>query len=144
MEMHEVMRPLTHKPLTPALNDALIRCRFPQFKYSRKRGGWIGTLTPTAQSPQYLVRIVYQLNKKPKVEVIRPEIRTNAPHRFSDGSLCLYYDPDGSWHSGLHLAETIIPWTAEWLYFYEQWLATGQWYGPAAPHSPAKSLWKNT
>lgn len=27
------------------------------------------------------------------------------------------------------LADTIIPWTVEWLYFYELWLATGEWLG---------------
>ena len=27
------------------------------------------------------------------------------------------------------LANTIIPWTVEWLYFYEIWLATGEWCG---------------
>ena len=27
------------------------------------------------------------------------------------------------------LSKTIVPWTVEWLYFYELWLATGEWYG---------------
>lgn len=27
------------------------------------------------------------------------------------------------------LANTIIPWTVEWLYFYEIWLATREWCG---------------
>lgn len=26
------------------------------------------------------------------------------------------------------LVETIVPWTSEWLYFYEIWLVTGEWY----------------
>jgi hypothetical protein len=26
-------------------------------------------------------------------------------------------------------AVTIIPWTIEWLFFYETWLATGEWHG---------------
>ena len=27
------------------------------------------------------------------------------------------------------IANTIIPWTVEWLYYYELWLATGEWLG---------------
>ena len=27
------------------------------------------------------------------------------------------------------ISNTIIPWTIEWLYFYELWLATGEWLG---------------
>lgn len=27
------------------------------------------------------------------------------------------------------IANTIIPWTIEWLYYYELWLATGEWLG---------------
>ena len=138
------MRPPAHKPLTAAMNDAMIRRRFPQFKYSRAQSAWTGTLRPSDQSPPYVVRITYRPNMKPKVEVLQPEIKANTPHRFSDGSLCLYYELDGSWHSGLHLAATLIEWTAEWLYFYEHWLTTGTWHGPAVPHSPGKSPQKDT
>lgn len=27
------------------------------------------------------------------------------------------------------VANTIVPWLAEWLEFYEGWLVTGIWYG---------------
>jgi hypothetical protein len=27
------------------------------------------------------------------------------------------------------IADTIVPWTAEWLVHYEIWLVTGEWYG---------------
>jgi hypothetical protein len=27
------------------------------------------------------------------------------------------------------IADTIIPWTSEWLFFYELWLASGEWHG---------------
>jgi hypothetical protein len=29
----------------------------------------------------------------------------------------------------LSIADTIVPWTAEWLVHYEIWLMTGEWYG---------------
>ena len=29
----------------------------------------------------------------------------------------------------MSIADTIVPWTAEWLVHYEIWLVTGEWYG---------------
>jgi hypothetical protein len=29
----------------------------------------------------------------------------------------------------MSIADTIVPWTAEWLVHYEIWLMTGEWYG---------------
>jgi hypothetical protein len=41
--------------------------------------------------------------------------------------LCLF-DPDmGEWSHDELIAETTIPWTADWLACYETWLATGCW-----------------
>jgi hypothetical protein len=51
------------------------------------------------------------------------------PHRYNDGSLCLFDDEKGEWHPADSMAATILPWTSEWLYFYEIWLATGIWQG---------------
>ena len=34
----------------------------------------------------------------------------------------------------LRIIDTIIPWTQEWLYFYEIWLLTGEWRGGG--HTP--------
>lgn len=45
------------------------------------------------------------------------------PHVFSDGTLCLH-EP-GEWTDGMYIADTTVPWTAEWLANYEIWLATG-------------------
>lgn len=35
------------------------------------------------------------------------------------------------------IANTIVPWTSEWLFYYEIWLATGQWHGGG--HSSAET-----
>lgn len=32
------------------------------------------------------------------------------------------------------LADTIIPWTLDWLMHYEFWLATGKWRGGGVEH----------
>lgn len=36
------------------------------------------------------------------------------------------------------IAETIVPWTALWLLYYELWLETDEWLGPEAPHQAKK------
>jgi len=38
------------------------------------------------------------------------------------------------------LHETIIPWTAEWIVFYELWKITGEWLGSAALHDVNKKI----
>ncbi|MGH8092034.1 MAG: hypothetical protein ACREIF_00990 [Chthoniobacterales bacterium] len=40
----------------------------------------------------------------------------------------------------MRLADTIVPWTSRWLYFYEIWLATGEWMGGGIPHDPPGSF----
>ncbi|MDZ4258235.1 MAG: hypothetical protein U0974_02510 [Gemmatimonadales bacterium] len=48
----------------------------------------------------------------------------------------MYRPGEWRWNSSASLAETIVPWAALWLYYYEAWQVTGVWYGPEAPHSP--------
>jgi hypothetical protein len=118
--------------------DAMIRNRFPQFQYSRTQQAWTGTMKPSDQSPEYRVKITYCQAASVKVHVISPAIKSDAPHRYHDDSLCLYHPHDKSWNSRKHIAETIIPWTAEWLFYYERWLVTKHWDGPEAPHDSVK------
>ncbi|HWX23034.1 MAG TPA: hypothetical protein VN578_24290 [Candidatus Binatia bacterium] len=54
---------------------------------------------------------------------------------YSDCKLCLYDWRDQPWQDKWHLHETVIPWAAEWLVFYELLLLTGKWHGPSALHS---------
>lgn len=63
-----------------------------------------------------------------------PPLDPLAPHRYPDGTLCLFYPKDRSWGPRLLLADTIIPWAAEWLMFYELWQDTGVFLGQEAPH----------
>jgi hypothetical protein len=32
------------------------------------------------------------------------------------------------------IADTLVPWASEWLFDYELWLATGEWYGGGIEH----------
>jgi hypothetical protein len=114
-----------------------MRQLFPQFVYKAgKKSAWYGTLRPTHESPEYRVKLEYRLGKASKVWVLSPKVHPKAPHRYSDRSLCLYHPRDGAWRPSLFLADTIVSWTAEWLFYYEVWLEDpkGRWFGPEAPH----------
>jgi hypothetical protein len=127
------------KPLPIAIQQACIQERFPQFKYSRQKNAWIGGFKPTTKSPEYLVMITYDLYRIPRAFVIKPTLHPDTPHIYKEsGALCLYYPEDDSWNNRKLLGNTIFLWTAERLYFYELWLATGQWFGPEAPHTNSK------
>jgi hypothetical protein len=119
---------------------ALMRQRFPSFRGQCSAGEvrWHGTLQPQEASPVYAIQIVYLVPKVPNVWVVHPVLHPNTPHRYPDRSLCLYYPGDRSWHPDAGIALTIVPWTAEWLFFYEYWVQTGRWLGVEAPHQGEK------
>lgn len=111
---------------------------FPDFVYHRIGRIWLGYLRPTDLSPSYRVRLECRLPKAPIVRILEPSLALEAPHRYGDGSLCLYRPSDRSWDETRIIAKTIVPWTAEWLWLYECWQDTGEWYGDEAPHCGPK------
>lgn len=98
---------------------------------------WSGKLKPTPLSREYSVTIKYTLNTRPHIFVSGNELYNleseHFPHKyFKDPEtkiveICLYRHNQFS--SSMLLSDTIIPWAIEWLYFYELWLATGEWLG---------------
>ena len=97
---------------------------------------WMGTLQPRDESPRSTVEITAYAaeTQDPIVHVLSPIPGQDAPHRYADGRLCLYYPPDGTWSEARSVARTIVPLVALWLYCYELWQRTGKWYAPEAPH----------
>lgn len=120
--------------LNLALQNFWIKKYFPQFEYQDDAKQWSGMLISTHMQQTYSVKIVYK-SEYPQVFITHPQIIKNSPHTYDDNSLCLYYPPDKSYKKDKLIAKTIIPWTCEWLYYYEIWLETGVWWGPEAPHS---------
>jgi hypothetical protein len=92
---------------------------------------WVGQLQPTSLSPSYTVSLTYKTGSPPKVHIrnpiLDPGLREALPHVYEGDRLCLY--TPGEWDESMWLSETIIPWTAEWLFHYEIWRATGRWEG---------------
>jgi hypothetical protein len=103
-----------------------------QVGWTHSAVSWTGELQPAALSDKYMVRIQYTFGRRPRVFVLRPTLqarvaRERIPHTFSDGSLCLHVRED--WTPAMFIADTIVPWTSLWLYYYEVWHAIGEWLG---------------
>jgi len=109
---------------------------FPGFKTRIDRNVLMATgrVCPHELCNEYEVVIGYASGVRPYVCVTDPEPVAEAhgrrnPHLNGDGTVCLYDPEEGEWDDEKALALTIIPWTCEWLLFYEWWLATGTWEG---------------
>ena len=111
---------------------------FPQFRYRALRDGgllWSGALRPTSSSPRYKVSVLHQPGRVPKVFVRQPKLPGDTPHRYDDGSLCVFWPEEFRWNDSELLAKTLLPWAAFWLFYVEIWQITGEWMGPEAPHA---------
>lgn len=105
---------------------------------SLKRGRlvWTWQVAPSALGRLYTLRLVFKEAGIPTVFVEQPDLVVLAegrkiPHVYSEApvKLCLYLPGSGEWHSGLLIANTIVPWAALWLYFFEEWLISDEWKG---------------
>ncbi|WIY01834.1 hypothetical protein QRX60_48845 [Amycolatopsis mongoliensis] len=97
-------------------------------------------LQPTTASCRYTVQLCYRLGWRPEVRVINPTLHTREgvdriPHTFDNDLLCLHLDDE--WRPTMRLADTIVPWASEWLFYYELWLTTGVWHGGGHGEQPA-------
>jgi len=113
-----------------------MRANFPNFecKRSRNKATWIGLLQPTPSSNSYKVEIKYQVGDIPRVFVRAPALETRRgenkiPHTYSKNEICVYLPGSNEWRPTMFIADTIIPWTSVWFFYYETWLATGKWCG---------------
>lgn len=107
---------------------------------------WRGTLTPYARD--YELQLLYSAismrlaNVKAKtvhVEVVNPFLSRGSghpeipiPHIYQNWlrperpRVCLHTESE--WTPAMYIADTIVPWTVEWLAAYEGWRATGTWF----------------
>jgi hypothetical protein len=127
---------VTQKALTLGQQVLRMASQYPRFASQMRRGtvNWTGTLNPTEMSAEYRIRIGYTLGSRPEVTALDPQLRRRPdgeriPHTFPSGNLCLYQPLYGEWLPTMFVADTIVPWAALWLYYYEVWQATGEWLG---------------
>ena len=118
--------------------------KWPSFELleSRQGAAWGGKLYPLQKG--YCVRLLWSAapGARPYVYLVDPPLTPRPgktfeeiPHlMFNDkrpelSGLCLF-DPDGGeWDHTMFVADTTIPWAAEWLKFYELWHYDGVWRG---------------
>jgi hypothetical protein len=127
--------------------------RWPTFVVVSREGRtvvWEGTLEPVKRryrvrislSLPYAVQSVTLLQIQPEVQIIDPVLEQHpefedgpVPHVYVNDNdrslpfLCLFDPYNREWSLSDLLAETTVPWTARYLYFYEGWLVTGKWHG---------------
>jgi hypothetical protein len=141
--------------LSVATQSALIAKAFPSFREvfnGEFAGCWEGDLAPNQRS--YRVSILYKplfefecgavQHEFLSIRIVSPAIGLDPrgtgerpPHIYLDDdgqgfSLCLFDHRHEDWASADSIAATIIPWAAEWLFWFEAWLATGVWSGGGA------------
>lgn len=56
-------------------------------------------------------------------------VDSSAPHRFSDGALCIF-GVMSSWNPGKHTASLALNSARQWLKHYDMWRNTGEWPKP--------------
>lgn len=123
------------RPIPLHVQAGILRRRFPESDVvaTRDRIRWRGELTPSEYSDTYEVVIDHSLREKPLIYVVRPQLERvdnkRIPHVFAWNTLCLHTE-DRLQIASKRLADTVVPWASEWLFFYEIWLATGgEWMG---------------
>lgn len=136
-------RPRSRPKVTPLpVQEAHLQRRYPDSRVVRtlQQLTWLGRLTPSPYCSTYEVLVDHRLGEAPLVYVSRPRLQLvgghELPHVYSWNTLCLYLD-DREWDPSLLIADTLVPWASEWLYFYEAWVATeGEWFGEGVHPSP--------
>ena len=106
-------------------------------KLNQKYFYWEFDLQSNSLSQVYRVLIIYHIdNYTPDVFILNEEVweiskTKEIPHLydFEKIRLCLYYPSFREWTQYMDLCTTFISWIALWLYFYEEWLYSGEWKG---------------
>lgn len=120
---------------------------YPSF-ITRIRGAVLtveGEMQPTGRSAAYKFRLEYEVWEPPRVWVLDPPLKPRVeggriPHMYEQDRLCLYLPDSGEWSGDMSLAHTIIPWIADWLFYYETWHATGKWLGGGVEPAENKTI----
>jgi hypothetical protein len=121
-----------------ALQAGKIKSLFPgaSVTFDQKSLTWKYSVVPSPLSNEYQIKLSYQRGDHPNVYVLSPTLpiypgESKLQHVYDTEKqwLCLYYRKGHEWKSNMLIADTVIPWTCEWLLHYECWMATGVWHG---------------
>lgn len=123
-----------------ALQRAKIKQDWPEGVFtnvSYKKFVWLVKIKPTNISRSYDIRLECEINRPPRVYLYGENLKklecSDFPHNYGrdlnkyEVRLCLALPKEFNY--GMFVSDTIIPWTVEWLFYYEIWLYSGIWYG---------------
>jgi hypothetical protein len=84
----------------------------------------------------YGVRIEADQEHWPEVFVETPDLGVlaggrNLPHVYAQQPprLCLYLPGTSEFQPWMRIDQTIVPWTALWFFYFEEWLGSDEWKG---------------
>ncbi len=127
------------KPLTMAQQFLNLRTNPISAGDGRLRGNtlsWGFLVSPTLLSRLYSARIEYRQELSPQIFIDDPDLvllseGRRLPHVYeqSPTRLCLFHPDFGEWGAWMRLDQTIVPWTATWLLYFEEWLTSNEWAG---------------
>lgn len=89
-------------------------------------------------------------SRPPEMYVLSPNLKELAdqvvlPHIYPNNGigtkLCLWWPKQREWQPQMNLMDTYIAWTAEWLWYFEDWLTTGVWAGGGEHPQQRKKRW---
>lgn len=97
---------------------------------------WLFDVQPHPLSRTYAARIEYGRAGRPQVFIDAPDLTVLAdgrplPHVYSQQPvrLCLYLPDAFEWRRHMRIDQTFVPWTALWLFYFEEWLWSHSWKG---------------
>ncbi len=147
------MRPPLRHPSLAQRHAELKALRWPEstleFVQGRElRFGFKVAPTPMARVYQCLLK-VYPSNF-PELLVMDPDPKELAagrtlphiyPHKGQGTKLCLWLPRAHEWVPQMRFSETYLPWAAEWLDYFEEWLVTDVWAGGGEHPEPKSRRW---
>lgn len=107
-------------------------------------------VAPTPLSRVYRCALNLYPAKYPELFVMDPDPKTLAagrvlphiyPHKGAGTKLCLWLPKAHEWSAQMRLDETYLPWAAEWLDYFEEWLVTNEWSGGGEHPDPRPKRW---
>lgn len=110
------------------------------------------SVAPTAYSRVYRCLLRIPRDGVPEMAVLEPDLRLLAgarplphtyPHEGRGTHLCLWLPRRNEWVPRMHLADSYLAWSAEWLNYFEEWLYTGDWAGGGEHPRPRQKRWSH-
>lgn len=135
--MRQIAFLVKNRRYSPSQQYNTLRIRYPDSDGRLLRNGfeWSFTITPTALSDTYRIKIIYRDGLLPRVYVMNPnplqmpQSAKKLPHTYDTQRqricICLPHD----WDVSKLIADTIVHWAIQWLVYYEHWAFTGKWEG---------------